>query len=200
MRIATMSPCSPRRAAVRRCGGCAEVARALDAPLDVLLVRRLLVPGRNDRAIGAVVGGGARLIDTRAVRALNLSLDEVEALTGVAARALEREERMYRGDRPPPDVAERTVILVDGAVVSGGRMGRRARRAAAGATRVVVAVPVAPPDACADLRGVADAVVYLCEPERVGAVSAWYWRARTCSRRRPTSCPPATSCSRSLTT
>jgi erythromycin esterase-like protein/predicted phosphoribosyltransferase len=153
----------------------AEVARALDAPLDLLLVRPLRVPGSDDRAIGAVASSGVVLIDKRAARELNLSLDEVEALTGAAVRELERDARRFRGDRPPPDVAGRTVILVDDGVVSGGRM-----RAAARAVRlqeparVVTAVPVAPPDACAGLRGVADQVVCLLEPERVGAVSAWY--------------------------
>jgi putative phosphoribosyl transferase len=153
----------------------AEVARALDAPLDLLLVRPLRVPGSDDRAIGAVASSGVVLIDKRAARALNLSLDEVEALTGAAARELERDARRFRGDRPPPDVAGRTVILVDDGVVSGGRMRASARAVRLQEpARVVTAVPVAPPDACAGLRGVADQVVCLLEPERVGAVSAWY--------------------------
>jgi erythromycin esterase-like protein len=115
------------------------------------------------------------VLDTRAVRELDLPLDEIEALTGEAAREVERQVRAYRGDRPPPDLGGRTVILVDDAVVTGHRM-----RAAVSAVRlqdparVVVAVPVAPPDVCAGLGAVADEVVCLREPERLGSAGTWY--------------------------
>jgi erythromycin esterase-like protein/predicted phosphoribosyltransferase len=153
----------------------AEVAKALGAPLDVLLVRRLHLPGHDDLAIGAVASGGVRVLDARALRELDLPPDAIAAVTAETAREVERQARAYRGDRPPPDLAGRIAILVDDALVSGDRM-RAAVRAVRQQepARVVVAVPVAPPDVCADLRGIADEVVCLREPERLGSAGSWY--------------------------
>jgi erythromycin esterase-like protein/predicted phosphoribosyltransferase len=156
----------------------AEVAHALGAPLDVLLVRRLHVPMHEELAIGAVASGGLRMLDKRTLRELELPIEAIDALTAETTRDLESQARAYRGDRPPPDLAERSVILVDDGLVTGDRM-RTALRAVQlqDAARVVLAVPVAPPDVCAGLRGVADEVVCLREPERIGSVGKWYEQA-----------------------
>jgi erythromycin esterase-like protein/predicted phosphoribosyltransferase len=153
----------------------AEIAKALGAPLDVLLMRRLRVPGHEEVAVGVVASSGARVLDRGAMRELDLTLQAIETLAGETAREVERQARAYRGDRPPPELAGRTAILVDDAVMTGDRM-RAAVRAVLlqEPERVVVAVPVAPRDACAGLEGIADEVLCLREPERLGSAASWY--------------------------
>src|SRR3954453_1393395 len=153
----------------------AALAQALDVPFDVLLVRRLQVPGHEELPLGAVASTGVVVLDRRAARELNLSLDALDALVSATVRDLDRQARSYRGERPPPDVAGQVAILVDDAVVSGDRM-RAAVRAvrAAEPARVVVAVPVASARAAAELRALADEAVCLGEPERLGSPDGWY--------------------------
>ena len=91
-----------------------EVARALHVPLDVFLVRKLGVPGREEFAMGAIASGGMRVLNQDVVRALRISTDVIEAVTAAEQRELERRERLFRGDRPPPEVRGRTVIDVKG--------------------------------------------------------------------------------------
>lgn len=152
-----------------------EVARELDAPLDVFIVRKLGVPGHEEFAMGAIATGGVRLIDEDIVRQLRISADEVEAVVSAEQQELERRERLYRGNRPPPDVAGRTVILVDDGLATGASM-----RVAVAAlrlenpARIVVAVPIAPPDTCEALRRLADDAVCAVTPERFYAVGLWY--------------------------
>jgi erythromycin esterase-like protein/predicted phosphoribosyltransferase len=152
-----------------------EIAQALDAPLDVFLVRKLGVPGHEEFAFGAIATGGVRVLNRQVLEQLAIPAEWIEAIDAKERRELERRERVYRGDRPPPDFAGRTVILVDDGLATGATM-----LAAVRAVRlddpaeVVVAVPVADPEVCDALRSEADEVVCLLTPERLGAVGLWY--------------------------
>lgn len=152
-----------------------EVARALRAPLDVCVVRKLGAPGQEELAIGALASGGTHVVDDAALRALDVSAAELERITAHERAELERRERAYRGARPAPDVRGRTVIVVDDGLATGASMlaAVRAIRAQAPA-RIVVAVPVAPPESCARVRRDADECVCVAEPEAFFAVGAWY--------------------------
>jgi erythromycin esterase-like protein/predicted phosphoribosyltransferase len=153
----------------------AEVADALGAPLDAFLVRRLPVPGHDELSFGAIATGGLRVLKTRLLEALELPADWIEAVDAKERRELERLERRYRGDRPPPDVTGRTVILVDD-----GAATRATLQAAVLAlredepARIVVAIPVPEPDLLAALRDDADALVYVQSPEPFRAAHLWF--------------------------
>jgi predicted phosphoribosyltransferase len=152
-----------------------EVARALRAPLDVFMVRKLGVPGYEELAMGAIATGGVRVLDEEVVRMLHLPRDVIERATAIEMTELERRERQYRGDRPAPDVRGRTVILIDDGLATGSTM--RAAIAALkkeGAKRIVVAVPVAPPETCQALRAQVDDVLCAVTPEPFRAVGLWY--------------------------
>lgn len=152
-----------------------EVAQALDAPLDVFLVRKLGMPGHEEFAIGAIASGGVRVVDEEVVRGYGVSEAQLDAITQGEERELARRERMYRGDRPFPDLRGRTVILVDDGLATGASM-----RAAVAALRhehpasIVVAVPVAPVETCEALSHDVDAVVCAETPEPFQAVGLWY--------------------------
>jgi predicted phosphoribosyltransferase len=152
-----------------------EVARARGAPLDVFLVRKLGVPGYEELAMGAVASGGVRVLNDEIVRGLGISEHEIDAAVARELRELSRRARLYRGDRPPPDVAGRTVILVDDGLATGATM-----RAAVAAlrqqqpARIVVAVPTASPDTCEALKAEADDVICAMTPEPFFAVGHWY--------------------------
>jgi predicted phosphoribosyltransferase len=152
-----------------------EVARALEVPLDVFLVRKLGVPGHEEYALGAIATGGVRVINQDVVRASGIPPATIEAIAAREQQELERRERLYRGDRPPPDMHGRTVILVDDGLATGATMYaavQALRRQGAG--RVVVAVPIAPPETCDQLREVVDDVVCAVTPEPFHAVGLWY--------------------------
>ena len=152
-----------------------EVARELGAPLDVFLVRKLGVPGYEELAMGAVATGCVRVLNDEIVRGLGISEHEIDAAAARELQELARRERLYRGDRPLPDIAGRTVILVDDGLATGATM-----RAAVGAlrqqqpARIVVAVPTASPDTCEALKAEADDVVCAMTPEPFLAVGHWY--------------------------
>lgn len=152
-----------------------EVARALGAPLDVMLVRKLGVPGHEELAMGAIASGGIRVVSDEVVAAFNIPDRVIAAVAAQEEEELWRRERLYRGDRPAADVRGRTVILVDDGLATGASM-----RAAAQALRaqqperLVVAVPVAPPETCVSLRQEADDVVCALAPEPFLAVGNWY--------------------------
>jgi predicted phosphoribosyltransferase len=152
-----------------------EVAQALDAPLDVFLVRKLGVPGHEELAMGAIASGGVRVVNDNAVRFLDLAPEVIERAAEREGRELERRTQAYRDGRPAPAVRGRTVILVDDGLATGSTM-RAAVEAlrTLGPARVVVAVPVGSPDVCAAFRQVADEVVCAREPEPFYAVGAWY--------------------------
>ncbi len=153
----------------------AVVAGRLGVPMDVLIVRKLGVPGHEEFAMGAIAGGGVMVLDHRVVAQLGLDLADVERVIQRETRELARREELYRENRPPPAVAGRTVIVVDDGVATGSTMSAaiellRHRKAA----RIIVAVPVAPPDTARRLRGEADEVVTLLEPADFMAVGRWY--------------------------
>jgi predicted phosphoribosyltransferase len=152
-----------------------EVAKALRAPLDVFVVRKLGVPGHEEYAMGAIATGGVRVLDEGVVRAIGVTRAELDAVTAAEQRELERRERQYRGDRPPPEVAGRTVILVDDGLATGSTM-RAAVEALReeGAARVIVAVPIAPPETCDAFRDIVDDIVCARTPEPFYAVGLWY--------------------------
>ena len=152
-----------------------ELARAFGAPLDVFLVRKLGVPGYEELAMGAVATGGVRVLNDEIVRGLGISEREIDAVVARELRELSRRDRLYRGDRPPSDVAGRTVILVDDGLATGATM-----RAAVQALRqqqpgrIVAAVPTASPDTCQVLKAEADDVICAITPEPFFAVGHWY--------------------------
>jgi putative phosphoribosyl transferase len=152
-----------------------EVATALDAPLDVLLVRKLGVPGQEELAMGAIAAGGVRVVNHDVMDRMSLDDAALDAVERSERAELERREHAYRGTRAPLDVAGRDVVVVDDGLATGSTM-RAAVQAlrALGAGRIVVAVPVAPTRTCASLRDVADAVVCLRPERRLQSVGAWY--------------------------
>jgi erythromycin esterase-like protein/predicted phosphoribosyltransferase len=152
-----------------------EIAESLGAPLDVFVVRKLGVPGHEELAMGAIASGGGRVVNTRLVEALGIPAERVEAVEAQERSELARRERDYRGERQPPGLAGRTVILVDDGLATGATMfaAVRAVRQEQPA-RVVVAVPVARQDVCAALRREADAVVCVVTPEDFRSVGTWY--------------------------
>jgi predicted phosphoribosyltransferase len=152
-----------------------EVARVLDAPLDVFVVRKIGVPGHKELALGALASGGVRVLNQDVVHYLSLSDEVIEGLTREEAQEVAQREQRYRNNRPAPTIAGRTVILVDDGLATGATM-----RAAIAAVRqqqparVVAAVPVASPEVCEDLQQDADEVVCVATPPALGGISAWY--------------------------
>ncbi|MFL5403129.1 MAG: phosphoribosyltransferase [Gemmatimonadales bacterium] len=152
-----------------------EVARALNAPLDVMLVRKLGVPGHEELAMGAIASGGIRVLSDDLIRALGIPDRVIAAVAANEEGELIRRERAYRDNRPPPDVRGKTVILVDDGLATGSTM--RAAAAALQAQhpeRLVIAVPVAPYETCQSLLHYADDVVCATVPEPFFAVGNWY--------------------------
>ena len=152
-----------------------EVARALRAPLDMLVVRKLGVPGQEELALGAIASGGSRVLNPEVVQGLDIPQWMIEDITAREQQELARRERRYRGNRPELDVRGRMVILVDDGLATGATM-----RAAIAAlrqqhpARVVMAVPGAPPPVCRELRAVADEAICLLTPEPFLGVGRWY--------------------------
>ncbi|WP_245777388.1 phosphoribosyltransferase [Marinobacter pelagius] len=152
-----------------------ELAEALHAPLDLMLVRKLGSPGQQELAMGAIASGGVRVLNEELVSYLHVSEETLEKVAVREQKELERRERAYRGDRPWPEILGKCVILVDDGVATGATM-----RVAIKALRkqnpkeVVVAVPVAPPDTIEVLRREADDVVCLAMPEPFTAIGLWY--------------------------
>ena len=152
-----------------------EVARALRAPLDIFVVRKLGLPGHEELAMGALASGGVRVLDQDLIRAAGVSEYEIERVTAAEYAELQRRELLYRGDRPFPDLAGKTVILVDDGLATGATMQAAvAAIRAKGPARVIVAVPVAAPDTCNAFRELADDVICAITPEPFRAVGVWY--------------------------
>lgn len=152
-----------------------EVAKELGAALDVCVVRKLGVPGHEELAMGAIAFGGVRVVNPQALDTLGIDDELLDAVTRRERAELERRERAFRNGRPPPDLTDRTVILVDDGLATGSTM-----RAAVEAVRalepafVAVAVPVASPDVCAAFRSIADDVVCAATPQPFFGVGLWY--------------------------
>lgn len=152
-----------------------EVARRLEAPLDLFLVRKLGTPGHRELAMGAIASGGVRVLNDDVVRWYGIAQDDIDAVAQEEERELLRRELAYREGRDPAPVEGRVAILVDDGLATGSTM-----RAAVKAvrqrdpSRVVVAVPVGARDTCDELSAIADEVVCVGTPEPFSAVGQWY--------------------------
>lgn len=152
-----------------------EVATALDAPLDVFLVRKLGFPGREEFAIGALASGGLRVLNLPLIEAYAIPEEDLARVVQREQAELERRERAYRAGQAPLDVAGKTVILVDDGLATGASMQAAVLALKQARPRwVVVAVPVAPRETCEALRSVADETVCAFTPEPFEAVGRWY--------------------------
>ena len=152
-----------------------EVAKALNVPLDVYLVRKLGAPGQEELAIGAIASGGVRVMNEDLVDALGLSSAQIEAIAAREQVELERRERTYRGDSRPPDLSGKTVLLVDDGLATGASMRTAIRSLRSHRPgRIVVAVPIAPRSTCVALEREVDEVVCLMSPEPFYAIGQWY--------------------------
>jgi predicted phosphoribosyltransferase len=152
-----------------------QVARALNAPLDVFLVRKLGVPGHQELAMGAIASGGVRVLNQDVVSGLSIPPDIIERVAEEEQRELERREREYRDNRPPPDVRGKTIILVDDGLATGSSM-----RAAVQALRqlgpksIVIAVPTAPVETYEEFRNAGEEIICAMTPEPFYGVGMWY--------------------------
>ena len=152
-----------------------EVARALNAPLDLFLVRKLGLPGHEELAMGAIASGGVRVLNESVVEMFRVPPQAIERVAEREMRELQRRERAYREGRPPVPVEGKIAILVDDGLATGSTM-----RAAAQALKmlrpkkIVVAVPVAAPETCDEFRDEVDEVVCAIAPEPFHAVGIWY--------------------------
>jgi putative phosphoribosyl transferase len=152
-----------------------EVAKALQAPLDVFLVRKLGVPGHEELAMGAIASGGMIVRNDEVIAGLGVPSSVFETVVAQEQQELERQEHLYRGDQPLPDLHDCTTILVDDGLATGATM-----RAAVAAMRQyhpahrVVAVPIAAPNTCEALRADVDEVICALTPEPFYAVGLWY--------------------------
>ena len=152
-----------------------EVARALRVPLDVFIVRKLGVPGFEELAVGALASGGVRVLNEDVMRALPNADEIVEAVTQRETAEVQRREEKYRDGRAAPEIRGKTVILIDDGLATGATM-RAAVKALRqrGAAKIVVAVPVGPPDTCREFEDEADEVVCASAPEFFQAVGQYY--------------------------
>ena len=151
-----------------------EVARACGLPLDIMVVRKLGVPGQEELAMGAIASGGGMVLNEPIVRAWHVSEKKLEHVIGRERQEMERREALYRRGRPAVEIAGRTVVLVDDGLATGASM-RAAIRAVQGrARRVIVAVPVGAKGTCEELAHEVDRVVCALVPEPLDAVSLFY--------------------------
>jgi len=152
-----------------------EVARALGAPLDVFVVRKLGAPSQEELAMGAIASGDVVVINDEVVKALRVPAEVVEEKIASERAELSRRESVYRGGRPPRDVQGRSVILIDDGLATGSTM-RAAVTALRGQSpaRIVVAVPIGAPATCAEFQQIADECICALTPEPFRAVGLWY--------------------------
>jgi predicted phosphoribosyltransferase len=152
-----------------------EIAKALEAPLDVFTVRKLGVPIYEELAMGAIASGGIRVLNEDVIRELDITQPMIDAVMAEEERELQRREAEYRCERDPLEVAGRLAILVDDGLATGASMraGVSALRQK-GPARIVIAVPVGAAGMCAQLRNEADEIVCGKRPEELGAVGRWY--------------------------
>ena len=152
-----------------------EIAQALHVPLDVIVVRKLGVPGQEELAMGAIATGGICILNKDVVQFLNIPDEVIDEITAQELQELERREHLFRGERPAYDVCGRTVILVDDGIATGATM-----HAAVAAikqrqpTRIIIAVPTAAPSTCDEFAAEVDELVCVIRPEPFIAVGYWY--------------------------
>jgi predicted phosphoribosyltransferase len=152
-----------------------EVAIALNAPLDVFIVRKLGVPGHEELAMGAIASGGVRALNTSVIQQLRISQSVIDQVAAREGEELRRREQLYRGDKASLNTSGQTVILIDDGLATGSTM-----KAAVAALRrqnpakIIVAVPTAPSETCEDLQRDADEVICAVTPEPFYAVGMWY--------------------------
>jgi putative phosphoribosyl transferase len=152
-----------------------EVAQVLHAPLDVFIVRKLGVPGQEELAFGAIATGGVRVLNQTIIKRFQITPEEVEAVTTVEQDELKRRQRLYRGDRPLPEIRDHTIILVDDGLATGATM-----HAAVVAirqqepARLIVGVPISSPETCAAFQDEVDDIICAVTPEPFYAVGLWY--------------------------
>jgi predicted phosphoribosyltransferase len=152
-----------------------EVALALNAPLDIFIVRKLGLPGQAELAIGAIASGGIRVLNEDIIRALAVPEEVVNLVARQELQELERREQLYRGDRPALEVRDRTVIVIDDGLATGASMraavtGLRALHPA----RIVIAVPTAAPETCDAFKFEVDEIVCTITPQPFEGVGRWY--------------------------
>jgi predicted phosphoribosyltransferase len=152
-----------------------EVATRLGAPLDVFIVRKLGVPGHEELAMGAIASGGVQVLSDELIARLGIGKDAVARVAARERSELARRETAYRGDRPPLDVAGRTVILIDDGLATGATMKAAvAGLRQLGPKQIVVAVPVAAPESCQEVGELVDEIVCLVTPSPFWGVGNWY--------------------------
>lgn len=152
-----------------------EVARALKVPLDVLIVRKLGLPGREELAIGAIASGGIRILNEDIIQVLSVEQAVIERVTKQELEELQRREQQYRGGRPAPELRDRTAILVDDGLATGASMlaavhALRTRNPA----KLVVGVPAAAPQAIKLLQPQVDEIIYGMAPDPFEGVGKWF--------------------------
>jgi predicted phosphoribosyltransferase len=152
-----------------------EVARALSIPLDIWIVRKLGLPGREELAIGAIASGGIQILNGDIIRTLSVPQEVIKFVLRRESQELQRREKLYRGNRPSPEIRERTVILIDDGLATGASM----RAAVAGLRTqhpagIVAAVPVAAREACDAIQPEVDEMICAINPEPFYGVSRWY--------------------------
>jgi predicted phosphoribosyltransferase len=152
-----------------------EVSMALNAPMDIFLVRKLGLPGHEELAIGAIASGGTRVLNEEIVHTLGVNRNVIDMVARQEQQELERREQKYRGDRPPIEVKGKTVILIDDGLATGASMraavaGLRTRNPA----RLVAAVPTAAPETCQAFESEVDEMICATTPQPFYGVSRWY--------------------------
>jgi len=152
-----------------------EIAQKLGLPLDIILVRKLGVPGYEELAMGAIASGGVQVLNEEVIRSMNISEEQIQSIAAKEARELKRREAAYRSNRPPLDLKDYTIILVDDGLATGATM-----RAAVAALRkqnprkIIIAVPTASPDTCEEFRAKVDDIICGITPSPFQAVGLWY--------------------------
>ena len=152
-----------------------EIARAIDAPLDVLNVRKLGVPWHEELAMGAIATGGIRVLNNDVIMSLGVTNTELEEVTALQRLELDRRERAFRNGRPAPDIRDRVVVLVDDGIATGATarsaiMAVRSQQPA----KIVLATPVVQADVATQLAHEVDQIACEAAPEDLGAIGAWY--------------------------